>query len=645
MSVSKIVAAAASGVGSAGLDVDEVFNTQLWNGTNASQTITNGIDLTEGGLIWTKARTSDPTEQDHQLLDTEQGAFRYVLESNTANARFDFGASMITPNTNGFTLTSSSRINQNTYPYVGWTFRKAKKFFDIVTYSGNGSSRTIAHNLGSSPGMVIVKRTDSTGDWWVWHRSATQYNPNNLQLNSGNASVSGSGQIEAVSSTTVTLGTGNDVNNSSGTYVAYLFAHNDSGDGEFGPDSDQDIIKCGSYTGNGSSQVINLGFEAQFVFYKAVADLPSYGGENWNILDTMRGMPTGGEAAQYLIANTNAAETGFNSSYGARAHASGFEIFGGSFGSNYNGNDYIYMAIRRGPLAVPEDATKVFNVATYSSNGNSNIFNTGFDVDMNITTRTGGTNNYNLARLTGSKYLWTDGTNAEADVGDTPLWDGASNSLDLSTSFWGTTSDTVSWSFKRASGYFDVVCYTGTGSNRTVSHNLGAVPEMMWIKARTLTYDWLVPHKDIGAGQFLSLNSTAGLSGGYFNNTRPTSSVFTLGSDFETNRSGYTFIAYLFATVAGVSKVGSVTHSGSSTDVDCGFASGARLVILKRTDASGDWYIWDSVRGIVSGNDPYLLLNSTAAQVTNTDYIDPLSSGFQITGDFTDGTYIFYAIA
>ena len=86
-------------------------------------------------------------------------------------------------------------------------------------------------------------------------------------------------------------------------------------------------------------------------------------------------------------------------------------------------------------------------------------------------------------------------------------------------------------------------------------------------------------------------------------------------------------------------------HSGSSTDVDCGFSSGARFVLLKRTDATGGWYIWDSVRGIVAGNDPYLLLDTTAANVTNTDLIDPLASGFQISGDFTDGNYIVYAIA
>jgi hypothetical protein len=105
-----------------------------------------------------------------------------------------------------------------------------------------------------------------------------------------------------------------------------------------------------------------------------------------------------------------------------------------------------------------------------------------------------------------------------------------------------------------------------------------------------------------------------------------------------------TNIAYLFGTVAGVSKVGSVVHSGT-TNVDCGFSAGARFVLVKRTDASGDWFIWDSVRGIVSGDDPYVRWNVSSAEATNTDYIDPLSSGFTLTSSFTAGTYIFLAIA
>jgi hypothetical protein len=130
--------------------------------------------------------------------------------------------------------------------------------------------------------------------------------------------------------------------------------------------------------------------------------------------------------------------------------------------------------------------------------------------------------------------------------------------------------------------------------------------------------------------------------------------TITLGSPSNygpSNNSGGTYVAYLFATVAGVSKVGSYTGTGATQTIDCGFTGGARFVLIKRTDSTGDWYVWDSARGIVSGNDPYLLLNSTAAEVTNTDYVDTFAAGFEISStapaaiNANGGTFIFLAIA
>jgi hypothetical protein len=139
----------------------------------------------------------------------------------------------------------------------------------------------------------------------------------------------------------------------------------------------------------------------------------------------------------------------------------------------------------------------------------------------------------------------------------------------------------------------------------------------------------------------------------FFNESSDQSSTaFKIGAGFNgANDSSATYIAYLFATLAGVSKVGSYTGTGADLNVDCGFSAGARFILIKRTDSTGDWYVWDSARGIVAGNDPYLLLNSLAAEVTSTDYIDPLSSGFTVTSsapaalNASGGTYIFLAIA
>lgn len=110
-------------------------------------------------------------------------------------------------------------------------------------------------------------------------------------------------------------------------------------------------------------------------------------------------------------------------------------------------------------------------------------------------------------------------------------------------------------------------------------------------------------------------------------------------------------VAYLFASLAGISKVGSYAGNGASQTINCGFATGARFILIKRTDAAGDWYVWDSVRGIVAANDPHLSLNTTAAEVTTDDSVDPDASGFIVNQvaatniNVSGASYIFLAIA
>jgi hypothetical protein len=204
------------------------------------------------------------------------------------------------------------------------------------------------------------------------------------------------------------------------------------------------------------------------------------------------------------------------------------------------------------------------------------------------------------------------------------------------------------------------VAYTGNGVlGRTVNHSLSVAPEMMWVKERGVAGNWNVFHKDTpdyggdgGAGANLNLNSSAAptTSDAWWADTYPTASVFSVG-DYLTNTNNGTLIAYLFATLDGVSKVGSYTGNGSSQNIDCGFSGGARFVLIKRTNLIGDWFMWDTERGIVSGNDPHLSLNTTAAQVTSDDSIAPVSSGFTVNQvsatniNVSSGEYIFLAIA
>ena len=254
------------------------------------------------------------------------------------------------------------------------------------------------------------------------------------------------------------------------------------------------------------------------------------------------------------------------------------------------------------------------------------------------------------------KPLYSSLTNTEGTNTDFASFNSTGFILGYTSANGGVNGDSsdeyVAWTFKKASNLFDFVTYTGDDVNgRTVSHNLGVAPEMMIIKGITVTTAWRVYHSALGQGKSLNLSDNSAESGNvyYLNNTAPTSTLITLGQDDSTNggaSTAYNYVAYLFATVAGVSKVGSFSHTnGSSTDVDCGFSSGSAFILVKRTDSTSDWYVWDNARGIVSGNDGYVLLNSSAAEVTNQDYVDPLNSGFQIASGFTTGDYIFYAIA
>ena len=213
-------------------------------------------------------------------------------------------------------------------------------------------------------------------------------------------------------------------------------------------------------------------------------------------------------------------------------------------------------------------------------------------------------------------------------------------------------SNYYSGMWKRAPNFFDVVAYTGNGTaGRTVSHNLGVAPEMMWVKNRDRAYDWFVYDKVNGATNYMLLNESQATttSSTRFNDTEPTDTVFTVGSANQTNQSGDSIIAYLFASLDGVSKVGSYTGNGSSQTIDCGFTSGARFVLIKRTDSTGNWQVFDTERGIVSGNDPRLFLDDTSAELSTRDILDPASSGFSLTSDTSANTsgaeYIFYAIA
>jgi hypothetical protein len=538
-------------------------------------------------------------------------------------------------------------VNDNNQTFASWTFRKQEKFFDVVTYTGDGANRTIAHNLGSVPGSIWIKRTDTTGDWQCYHRSLA--NTEYLVLNGTAAKATGADRWNSTTPTSsvFSLGTNANVNASGGTYIAYIFAHDASGFGTAGTDN---VISCGSFTGNGSvtGPVITLGYEPQFILTKNTTT----GSSNWVMYDSMRGFSmTSGE---YLLPQSSGAG-GEQLNY--IPLATGFQVVTDNT-LNTNGDIYIYMAIRRGLMKTPTSGTSVFSPNAYAGAGAGTTYTTNFPVDLTLVKNRGTTSDTEVwDRLRSNyAYLFSSSTNSEGTAfGTTNQWlvdrnNGVKWNADDSFAC-SSGNNYASWNFRRAPGFFDEVCYTGTGSNRTITHNLGVVPELMIVKRRSATNAWAV-YANNDNTDYLVLNTTAATADDstYWNDTSPTSSVFSVGTNNAVNASASTYVAYLFATVTGVSKVGSYTGNGSNQTINCGFTSGARFVLIKRTDSTGDWCIFDTARGIVSGNDSFLQLNSTAAEVTNEDAVDTDNSGF-IVNETTEAlntnaaNYIFLAIA
>lgn len=637
-----LLGAAGSGGAAAATYVDDVFSIDLYSPSGTTTTVTNGIDFAgEGGMVFRKRRDATENWSAH---DTERGDNK-ILYPNLSDAE---GTSNNVLTSGGFTSTGLVwDTGGHSGDLVNFSFRKCPGFFDVVTYTGNGTAgRTISHSLGSTPGMVIVKRLNGADNWTVQHRSLGGTKSLYLNRTDGEDTSSTEWNNTAATSTVFTVGTSGKTNANGDTYVAYLFAHDDQ---SFGSGSDEGIIQCGTYTGNGSSSgpTVDLGFEPQWILGKSTTS-----GPDWFVLDNMRRWDADG-GVELLRANLTNAETELSgSSKLFSINSQGFQVTSTSTDFNANGTTYIYVAVRR-PHKPPETATDVFAPKVLTGTIHD-PWTPGFAPDAHWTTKHTVSNSNGIAtRLTSGFNILVTNSDAAELTGTKYFFFDLETGTVKQTYQQSSTDDGLNYVFKRAPGFFDLVAYAGTGSAKTESHNLGVTPELMLVKRRNATNDWSVYSSVTGATKALFLNGTnAGTTvSTRWNDTAPTSTVFTVGTHSSVNSSSSKYIAYLFATLNGISKVGSYTGTGSNVDVDCGFTAGARFVMVKRTDSTGNWYVWDSERGIVSGDDPHIFFNSNAAQDTNDDYIDPLNAGFTITSsagsdlNASGGTYLFLAIA
>ena len=200
---------------------------------------------------------------------------------------------------------------------------------------------------------------------------------------------------------------------------------------------------------------------------------------------------------------------------------------------------------------------------------------------------------------------------------------------------------------------FSIVSYTGNGTaGATVGHGLGSVPKVVMVKTRSGTGNWINYHSSVGNTKYLSLNQTnsAGTTSQAWNDTSPTSSVFSLGNSSEVNGSGTTMIAYCFADVKGYSKFGSYTGNGNAngTFVYTGFKP-AFFLMKETTDSATNWIMYDNKRSTFNAVDDFLKPNSSDAESTGLDF-DFLSNGIKCrnnnSGINASGqNYIFMAFA
>jgi hypothetical protein len=319
-------------------------------------------------------------------------------------------------------------------------------------------------------------------------------------------------------------------------------------------------------------------------------------------------------------------------------------------------------------------ANDYFNTVLYTGNGSTqSITGVGFQPDWVWAKSRSNAANHRLfdAVRGASKILYSSLTNAEAtdasgltsfdtngfSIGSTQVNDsgqtyvawnwnaGGSNATNTS----GTITSTVR---ANTTSGFSIVTYTGTGANATVGHGLGVAPSMIVIKERGNADNWAVYHVSVGNQRLLNLNSTnaqSGTSAAYWNNTTPTSTVFSVGTDNKTNGSNAAgMICYAFAPVAGYSAFGSYVGNGSSDGPFVFLNFRPRYVMMKRTDSTSDWAIHDAARNTYNTTNSRVWANSSSAEVTSTYDIDFLSNGFKFrtsSHNESGGTYIYMALA
>ncbi len=632
---------------------------RAYDGTATNVTYEYGLGFTPD-FVWIKGRTSadnnfifDSTRGDSVTMNTNLQAPQYA---DTGITSFDTG---------GFTLGSGAGENRNGDDYVAWCLKANGG--TTTTGTGTGGVSSVTHQLNSDAGFCITKFTvpsasggpttthglDSTPDfiimkritaveqsWWVWHNSFTSGN-DYLQLQTTGAKGSSVNVWNgtAPDATKVTLGAWNLQGDD---YIMYAFKNVDG------------FSKFGSYTGTGGNLIVETGFEPAFLMVKRT-DAANY---DWYILDNKRN-PVDYRNTILRANSTDADATVTNGDIDVKFLSNGFafdDIPTSSGGFNASGGTYIYMAFAADPDTEAPTVANSFSTVTYDGNGGTqSIDGLGFAPNLVWIKQRGGGTWHNIQdTINGAtKHLYTNATNAlDTTSNGLTSFDSDGFTLGGGNGFNGSGQNMVAWAWKaddneptintegsidslvsaNANAGFSIVKYEGNGtSGATIGHGLSAAPDMVIAKGLSgSATSWWVQHTSLTSGYVLELNGTAAEANwtSPYNNTAASSTVVTLGNG-DTNRSGETQILYCFHSVSGYSKFGSYTGNGTSQSIT-GLGFQPDFVLVKSTNATGVWFLWDSVR-LSSGDHTGLYANDPRAEtVWPSSQFDIVSTGFTV---------------
>ena len=599
----------------------ENFNTVLYSGTGSTQSIT-GVGF-KPDWVWIKRRDG---AENHYLQDSSRGSTQQIY-SNLTNAQFNETTAVTSFDSDGFTMGSYNGINNSGETYVAWCWKanggttssntdgtnitstvqvNAKAGFSIVQFTTPGTfngSNTVGHGLGSTPDAIFVKRTDGVEDWYVYHQAAGLNKASRL-----NSTINYTNATYLFGTVNSTVFNPNYTSATSLVNIAYCFK------------SIAGYSKFGSYTGNGTTQVVNTGFKPGWIMIKSTA-----GNDNWRLYDTARGITAGG----FLEPNRSDADDTSNAP-NINILSNGFEITAGgtTVGNNVNGNLYTYYAFASDQSAAPVLADSFAN-KLYNGTGNElTVSGLGFQPSMSWLKTRNAANEWNLYDNVRGPFnkIKSNTTSAQEITGalsgfyiDGFTLRGSGYSLNqagqnnISYNWKASPVPTINTdgtiqsvvSANQASG-FSIVGWTGDGSaSATVGHGLSGTPDFIMLKDLTDVGGWNGAQVGLASNEGIGLQSSAaaftgmGGNGGItYANLSATNFGFATGSSGvdSVNKNGNQYIAYCWKSVAGFSKMASYSGTGSSNPIT-GLGFSPNWVMIKSSTSVENWAIFDTSRG------------------------------------------------